>query len=396
MEPWGFKVQASIVDSADITMPKISDRQRLIQELDELIRLSIINDDDNSDLEELMELRWSVEETRFINPRIPIPRNRSMIDMLWRYNEYDFKQEIRMCKNFFKTLVHVIENHPIFHNNARNTQRNVWEQVYITLRRLGCEGNAISIGSSSRIGGVSFGTVGNHTNRVLTGIYDMMSNLINWPNAQERIAISSRFDRNHGLKGSVGAHIILSQRPHIDGEVFWTRKHCYSINVQIVCDGERMIRGYVIGWPGSVTDSTVFKNSDIYKFPKNHFSNNKLEYLIADAGYASKSFMCTPYRQPAAFVPHNKLFNQIFSSGRVVIEHVNGILKARWSSLKGIRNQIIKQDDFVTVNKQIVVCMLLHNFLLICKDVWDDGDDVENLDDNDIEERNTYILTQQI
>ncbi len=76
-----------------------------------------------------------------------------------------------------------------------------------------------------------------------------------------------------------------------------------------------MIRAYVVGWPGSVTDSVAFQDSDIYKYPENHFSANRMEFLSADAGYKSEAWLCTPYRQPAASIPHNKLFNDIFSSG---------------------------------------------------------------------------------
>jgi hypothetical protein len=368
-------------------MPKVSERQQIIRDLDKLIELHIIYNDDNSgDFHEFIELQWLLNAARFVNPKTPIPRNRSMIDMLWNYNEYDFKQETRMCRQSFKTLVRTIEGHPIFQNDSRHPQRLVWEQTYLTLRRLGCNGNAISVGASSRIGGVSFGSVVNYTNRVMAAIFDIMSNLIYWPDAEERKIISSRFYRNYGLQGAIGAvdgtHIILNQRPHIDGEVYFNRKQSYSINVQIVCDDRRMIRAYVVGWPGSVSDSTVFKDSDIYKFPEHHFSpttETSFEYLIADAGFASESWLCTPYRQPAASIPHNKIFNELFSSARVVIEHVNGILKSRWSSLRGIRNQMIKREDFETVNKHIVVCMILHNFLLICHDAWDDDEDIEEI-----------------
>ena len=74
--------------------------------------------------------------------------------MLRNYNAYDFTQETRMCKQSFKTLVCTIKDHPILQNDSINPQRLVWEQIYITLRRLGCNGNAISVGALSRIGGV--------------------------------------------------------------------------------------------------------------------------------------------------------------------------------------------------------------------------------------------------
>jgi len=68
-------------------------------------------------------------------------------------------------------------------------------------------------------------------------------------------------------------------------------------------------------------------------------------------GYALKYYICTPYRKPAALLPENEVFNVLFSTARVKIEHVNGILKARFTSLKGLRIQVKQLDDFVRVNE---------------------------------------------
>ena len=53
---------------------------------------------------------------------------------------------------------------------------------------------------------------------------------------------------------------VYSQRPSIDGEVFWTRKSHYAMNLQLIADHTRRIRFYhQIGWPGTpVYDHTVF------------------------------------------------------------------------------------------------------------------------------------------
>ena len=96
-----------------------------------------------------------------------------------------------------------------------------------------------------------------------------------------------------------------------------------------------------------------------------------MQNVIADAGYASEIWLCTPYRQPAAFSPQNKLFNELFSPARVTIEHPKGVMKVRWSILRGIRNQLTKPKDFIAVDKHIVVCMISHNFLLVSNDIWD-------------------------
>ena len=80
-----------------------------------------------------------------------------------------------------------------------------------------------------------------------------------------------------------------------------------------------MIRFYVVGgWPGSVSDSTVCNDSNIYKniSGKEYFSRDKMQYIIADAGYDSESELCTSHIQPAAIFPHKKLFNPIDSPTR--------------------------------------------------------------------------------
>jgi hypothetical protein len=102
------------------------------------------------------------------------------------------------------------------------------------------------------------------------------------------------------------------------------------------------------------------------------------EYLIADAGYGAKSYICTPYKQPLAEEPHNKLFNHLFSSARCIIEHVNGILKGRFQSLKSLRILILTHDDFKTLNEWIMVCCILHNILNTLNDDWDEEDSEKN------------------
>jgi hypothetical protein len=96
------------------------------------------------------------------------------------------------------------------------------------------------------------------------------------------------------------------------------------------------------------------------------------EFLIADSGYAASGHLFVPYRQPYASLVHNKVFNKLFSSGREVIEHVNGILKNRFSSLRELRTQIKAKEDFKRVNEWISVCLISHNILLSFSDEWAD------------------------
>ena len=52
--------------------------------------------------------------------------------------------------------------------------------------------------------------------------------VILWAEADERNKISERFESKYGLSGAVGdidaTPVVLTQKPAIDGEVYWTRK----------------------------------------------------------------------------------------------------------------------------------------------------------------------------
>ena len=151
-----------------------------------------------------------------------------------------------------------------------------------------------------------------------------------------------------------------------------------SINLQLYCDDTRLIRYYQVGWPGSVYDSNVFSKCKIAKHPEAHLSPGEL--LIGDAGYMLLWYFCTPYRQPTASIPHNKIFNDLFSSARTIIEHVNGILKNRWASSKGIRIQVKKKKDFAKINEHIIITSILHNMLTMWGDEWAEVDEPEEED----------------
>lgn len=314
-------------------MPCLSDRAKLISQLDYVLKMLIIDGKENTkDFVEIMDIRCYLGETRCLNSREVIPKTKAMQDMLFYYPDREFLQIVRMSKQAFVRTVARIENHPVFHpagDYSRNPQVSVWIQLMITMGRLGCDGNGASVGRNARGGGVSYGSVLKYTERVFAALLSLKDEVIKWPDANERAATSRRFASSHGLPGAVGVvdgtPVNFFQRPHIDGETFWTRKQRYSMNIQLVCDDRRKILYYILGWLGSVYDATVFGQSDLFKNPHDFFSLS--EYLLGDSGYCGTWFLCTPYRQPAASIPHNEVYNTLFSSARQIIEHVNGIIK---------------------------------------------------------------------
>ena len=377
-------------------MPNQSERASVIRQLESLFEYMIIFDEDEtSDFDDLMTLLGFVESSRYINLRNYETNKRSLNDLLWEYSDKNFRQIVRMEKSSFQRLLTIISGHPVFNRATRNRythyvakQAPVWIQLMVVLIRLGCHGNGVSVGHVGRLCGYSLGSVVNFTNRVFTAILSLEKEFVRWPNAHERKKISKRFQRRYGIPGVGiidGTHVIFAQKPHIDGETYWCRKQFYSSNVILICNDKGSIIFYVIGWPGSLYDYTIFDKTKLVRFPERYFSPG--EFVLADAGFALKWYCITPYRHPAAELPENKIFNHYFSSARVTIEHVNGWLKNRFSSLRGIRTQIRIKSDFELVNKHVLVCLILHNILLKFKDEqFDEPDDDFDVIDGDVDD----------
>lgn len=286
---------------------------------------------------DMMALYFGVNSSRYLNDRLDQPKLEGLRNLFWDLSDEQFKQFARMDKTSFVHVLSLIEDHPIFHNNANNTQTYPWYQLAVASHRFGTEGNGSAIDAVALKAGISHGSVTQYTSRVITALLSLKDIYIRWPNATERAEISQRFAIKNGLFGAVGivdgTPVHFFQRPGLDGEIWWTRKMRYSMNVQLICDDNGRIIYYVLGWPGSVYDATIFNRCRMCLSPEEFFSAG--EYLLADAGYTLTFYCCTPYRNPAAQEPANKVFNELFSSGRVTIEHVNGRWKGRFASLKG-------------------------------------------------------------
>ena len=173
-------------------MPNVSERQQLIQELEEALVVLHIQERNRFSAEFFRILMFSNPEhllrdlsALFLNNKLHLPQdhitviqsvfhnnrtnfleayqqivsrrylsNREMVPraadrLCWLFTVLDddrFRQEARMSRGFFFQLVNLIENHPIFHNNWKCPQRPVSQQLLVALRRLGQFGNGAAVG----------------------------------------------------------------------------------------------------------------------------------------------------------------------------------------------------------------------------------------------------------
>jgi hypothetical protein len=375
-------------------MPRISDREHTLLQIKKIVQMLMLDGKEDSDeFKYFMDMWVDIDCHRCINSRQPVEKNKSMRQMLWRYNERQFRQLARMEKRSFIRLVEKLERLPgtKFHstnNNpmARHKQAPIWLQSLVALNVLGCEGNGASQFRNARAHGIGDGTVNTYTSRFIHAIILLKKEYLYWPKAEERRRIAERFASKYGLYDCVfivdGTYVNFAQKPGIDGETYFHRKSKYGYNIMLLVDDNRRILYYLIGWPGSVSDSVIWQSSNIFNNPGRYLTLAEGEFGIADAGYGLHFTLCTPYKQPAASIPQNSIFNDLFSIGRNPIECANADVKNRFCSLRAIRTQIREHKDFELVNDHILACLILHNICIAYDDDQFEGVDEEEDDDN--------------
>lgn len=91
-------------------------------------------------------------------------------------------------------------------------------------------------------------------------------------------------------------HVKIKSPGGDNAEAYRNRKGFFSINVQTICDANLKIQDIVARWPGSTHDSTIFNNSAVRgKFERGEKKNC---LLVADSGYAQRSYMMTLVGNP--------------------------------------------------------------------------------------------------
>lgn len=97
------------------------------------------------------------------------------------------------------------------------------------------------------------------------------SNVIIWPHGEELERQKELFFRMANIPNVIGAvdgTFIPIKAPKEDAEVYVTRKCNYAITMQAITNAELKFTDVFVGYPGSVSDTRIFRNSDIciYKY----------------------------------------------------------------------------------------------------------------------------------
>lgn len=185
-----------------------------------------------------------------------------------------------------------------------------------------------------------------------------------------------------GVVGLIDGTHVRIRAPMEEPDAYINRKKFHSINVQVICDENMVFTDILAGWPGSVHDSRVLRNSNVYNMAANKFPGNA--HLLGDGGYPLQTWLMTPYRDNGHLTPEQTFFNSVLSSNRQTVERSIRLLKGRWRKL-----QYLDHLDQKLIVLIIISGCVLHNVCLLHDD-FEEGYMLDNEDDDDDSSSNNH------
>ncbi|KAJ8978157.1 hypothetical protein NQ317_016860 [Molorchus minor] len=199
--------------------------------------------------------------------------------------------------------------------------------------------------------------------------------VIKWPNYDEQQQIATDFSEL-GFPDVIGCmdgtHVRID-KPETDAE-----KNIILCRFKQFVIPKKRIRDIFIGYPGSVHDARVFKNSPLYPSLPAKCGNR---YILADSAYPCLKHVLTPYRDSGNLNAIERNYNYTLSRCRINIEHTFGILKQKFRQLYHL-----KLRNISSICHFIKACCVTYN---LTRDIKEEID--ETIEEND-EQGHEYNL----
>lgn len=307
------------------------------------------------------------------------------------YNENDFIMHFRLSREVTYTLVNRFEGSPVFtslRGPAGFEPTSPEKHILCYLWFVGHQ--TASYRDVADRFGVTLSTLYKIISRVTTFLMSIAPNIIKFPTPEERNLTKQHYLQKKdfpGIIGSIdGSHIRLD-KPLYDKDSYINRKQYFSIQMQCVVDHRKKFIDVFIGYPGSVHDARVFRESSLF----NNLDNicGRDGFLLGDTAYPCIKRLIVPYKDNGRLTRAQRNFNQKLSSCRVVVENAFGCLKQRFRQLYHI-----KLRNMIRIVQVIHACCVLHNIAnendlrLFDEPIADDypDDEARNIGIYDIEE----------
>lgn len=162
-----------------------------------------------------------------------------------------------------------------------------------------------------------------------------------------------------------GSHIPIIA-PEDRPQDYVNGKGWHSVVLQAVVDGKGLFWDVCVGYPGSVHDARVLRQSHLWEvLSDGELLNQKKvtisgrdvgHYLIGGPAYPMQNWLMKPFADTDSLTPEQRTYNTRLSSAHSVVEMTFGRLKGRWRCL-------LKRNDckLELSKKMALTCCVLHN-----------------------------------
>ena len=180
-----------------------------------------------------------------------------------------------------------------------------------------------------------------------------------------------------------GSHVRITV-PSDSAADYFSRYQQHDFIIQAVVNGNKVFTDCACGFPGSMHDAGVLRESaifrraeqgDILTAPTIIVGGREITpYILGDSTYPVSPWLMKPYPEGTRH-PQEITFNKELSSARVQVECAFGMLKNRWRIL-----QKRFDSDIEFAIKATMACAVLHNICIRNNVVWDEDDDNNDYD----------------
>lgn len=343
--------------------------------LEELLSSS---ESDDSDVVMEEYSRVTVAAFSSLNREIHVRQENYIKDVIAKYSDTDFKKHFRMNPDTFEKLLDFI-NLPESDYCGGNVPIQKHEMLYITLWYMANQACTLrQIGDKfNRSIKCVWAVVG----RVCSHIERKSDQFIKWPSTLSLNTVTRKFADRSGFPGVLGAidgcHIRIVA-PSEQQATYLNRKMFHSIVLLAVCLPNREFSFIHVGFPGSVHDSRVLRNSGLYHQASQANSTlfTSADYhIIGDSAFPALTWLIPALKETELIDEKRKRFNKKLSKTRVVIENAFGDLLNRWRRLRFIHSKVPRAISIV------VTACCLHNFC-----AWQSDNVIENEEEQNLQD----------
>lgn len=189
----------------------------------------------------------------------------------------------------------------------------------------------------------------------------VMREIITWPQKHQLEQVANDFMNKTGFPGVVGViggTQIGIPVPTKLVDDYKNRDNITSMQLQAVCDSNLQFLDITTGWPGSVHNARVFRNSPLQAL----LQKGNLPYLyhiIGDETYPLTSYLIVPYEDKEDLTDVQKTFNACHAFTQCTIERAFELLKHKFRRLKYLDMELVEK-----VPEIIAATCVLHNYIL--------------------------------